>query len=144
MELITIQKGAALIWQGYKFTLNRTMANGKKYWRCSKRSFPARLTSEGVEVTQQTNGHNHAIDGVEAQVEGVKHNLRKRAREEVTPIPSIYNDTLVDIATNSEENEAPSGRLPTFPSLKSSLNGDRDIDSYISAIRHCVASFEFS
>ena len=74
-------------------------------WRCSKRSCPARLTSEGVEVTQQT-GHNHAIDSVEAQVERVKHNLRKRAREEVTPIPSIYSDALVDIATNSEENEA--------------------------------------
>ena len=55
------------------------------------------------EVTQQTNGRNH---GVEAQVERVKHNLRKWAREEVTPIPSIYNDALVDIATNSEENEA--------------------------------------
>ena len=145
MEIITTQKGGeALIWQGYKFTLNRTMANGKKYWRCSKRSCQARLTSEGVEVAQQTNGHNHAIDGVEAQVERVKHNLRKRAREEVTPIPSIYNDALVDIATNSEENEALAGRLPTFPSLKSSLNGDRDIDSYISAIRHCVVSFDFS
>ena len=50
-----------------------------------------------------TNGHNHAIDGVEAQVERVKHNLRKQARKEVTPIPSINNDAL---ATNSEENEA--------------------------------------
>ena len=107
MEIITTQKGGeALIWQGYKFTLNRTMANGKKYWRCSKRSCPARFTSEGVEVTQQTNGRNHAIHGVEAQVERVKHNLRKRAQEEVTPILSIYNDALVDIATNSEENEA--------------------------------------
>ena len=64
MEIITTQKGGeALIWQGHKFTLNRTMANGKKYWWCSKRSCPARLTSEGVEVTQQTSGHNHAIDG---------------------------------------------------------------------------------
>ena len=97
------------------------MANGKKYWRCSKRNCPARLTSEGVEVTQQTNGHNHAIDGVDAQVERVKHILRKRAREEVTPILSIYNDALVDIAANSQENEALAGSLPTFPSLKSSL-----------------------
>ena len=80
-----------------------------------------RLTSEGVEVTKQTNGHNHSIDGVEAQVERVKHNLRKRAREEFTPIPSIYNDVLVDIATKCEENEALAGSLPTFPSLKSSL-----------------------
>ena len=145
MEIITTQKGGeALIWQGYKLSLNRTMSNGKKYWRCSKRSCPARLTSEGVKVTQQTNGHNHVIDGVEAQMERVKHNLRKQAQEEVTSIPSIYNDALVDIVTNSEENEALAGRLPMFPSLKSSLNRDRNIDSYISAIRHCVVSSDFS
>ena len=38
MEIITTQKGGeALIWQGCKFTLNRKMVNGKKYWRCAKR-----------------------------------------------------------------------------------------------------------
>ncbi len=63
------------------------------------------MTTEGNQVPQQTNGHNHAVDGVEAEVERVRHGLRKRAREEVTPIPSIYNDALVDIATNPVENE---------------------------------------
>ena len=58
-------------------------------------------------------------------MERVKHKLRKRAREEVTPIPSIYNDALVDIAANSEEGESLAGRLPTFPSLKSSLYRSR-------------------
>ena len=52
-------------------------------------------------------------------MERVKHKLRKRAREEVTPTPNIYNDVLVDIAANSEEGESLAGRLPTFPSLKS-------------------------
>ena len=47
--------------------------------------------------------------------------LHSGLTEEVTLIPSIYNDALVNIATNSEENEALAGRLPTFPSLKSSL-----------------------
>ena len=76
-------------------------------------------------MLQQTNGHNHPVDGVEAQVERVKHKLQKRAREEVTPFPSIYNDALVDIAANSEEGESLAGRLPTFPSLKSSLYRSR-------------------
>ena len=57
------------------------------------------------------------MEGVEAEVERVKHELRKRAREEVTPIPAIYNDALVDIATQVEV----AARLPTFPSLKSSM-----------------------
>ena len=54
-------------------------------------------------------------------MERIKHNLRKQAQEEVTPISSIYNDPLVFIATNSEENEALAVSLPTFASLKSSL-----------------------
>ena len=68
MEIIKTQKGGeAQIWQGSKSTqtLNRNMANGKKYWRCSKRTCPAKVTSEGNEVTQQTNSHNHPVDGVE-------------------------------------------------------------------------------
>ena len=121
VEIVTTQKGGeALIWQECKFTLNHKMANGKKYWRCAKRICPARITTEGNEVLQQTNGHSHPVDGVEAEVERVKHNLRNRAREEVTPIPTIYNDALVDIATQVEDEAVPAG-LPTFPSLKSSM-----------------------
>ena len=51
----------------------------------------------------------------------MKHNLRKQAQEEVTPISSVYNDPLVFIATNSEENEALAVSLHTFASPKSSL-----------------------
>ena len=65
-------------------------------------------------------GHKHAIDGIETQVERVKHNLRKQAQEEVASIPSII-DALVDITAHSEENEALAGSLSTFSSLKSSL-----------------------
>ena len=55
IEFIITQKGReALIWQGCKFTLNLKMANGKRYWRCVKRSCPARITTEGDEVLQQT------------------------------------------------------------------------------------------
>ena len=56
---------------GCKFTLNCKMVNGKKYWRCAKRICPARITTEGNEVLQQTNGHNHPMDGVAAEVERV-------------------------------------------------------------------------
>ena len=58
-------------------------------------------------------------------MERVKHELRKRAREEVTPIPTIYNDALVDIATQVED-EAVAAQLPTFPSLKSFIVLEED------------------
>ena len=49
---------------------------------------------------QQKNGHNHPEDGVQAKVDRVKHGLHKRAQQEITPIPSMYNDVLVDVTTN--------------------------------------------
>ena len=54
-------------------------------------------------------------------MERVKHELRERAREEVTPIPAIYNDALVDIATQVEV----AARLPTFPSQSSMYRSRR-------------------
>ena len=108
---------------------------------------------EENEVLQQTNGHNHPVDGVEAEVERVKHGLRKQAREEVTPIPTIYDDALVDISTQVED-EAGGVRKAKrrkvvqreekIKSLQHELTaGERTIDSYISAIRHCVVAFDF-
>ena len=60
-------------------------------------------------------------------MERIKHNLRKQAQEEVTPISNIYNDPLVFIATNSEGNEALAMSLPTFATLKSSLFWSRKV-----------------
>ena len=62
----------------------------------------------------------YPVDGVEAEVEREKHELRKRTQEEVTLIPTIYNDSLMDIATQVED-EAVAARFPTFPSLKFSM-----------------------
>ena len=44
--------------------------------------------------SSMTNGHHQSL-----KLKRVKHNLRKQAREEVTPISSIFNDPL---ATNRE------------------------------------------
>ena len=60
---------------------------------------------------------DHAVDGFEAEVERVKDRLRKRAREEITPIPAIYNDAIVDIASEPNS-ECIAAKLPTYPSVK--------------------------
>ena len=50
--------------------------------------------------------------------------MRKRAREEITPIPAIYNEQLISLNTHPERNSiAP--KLPSFTSLKSSLYRNR-------------------
>ena len=47
--------------------------------------------------------YSHQVDRSDGIVEKLKSNMRRRAREEFTPIPSIYNETLVEIATTCED-----------------------------------------
>ena len=63
--------------------------------RCHKRSCAARTTSLGTDMLQQTNGHNHPVNPPTTRVEEIKSKLRKRAREEVSPVPTLYNEELV-------------------------------------------------
>ena len=104
----------------WHFVVNRKMGNGRIYWRCSKRSCPARLTTQGEELFQVTNGHNHVLDETDSRVEQIRSNLRKRAREEVVPIPSVYNDALIELSTQ-HDHPMVAPKLPSFTSLKSSL-----------------------
>ena len=76
---------------------NRKMVNGTIYWRCSKGSCPARITTNGDQLLQQTNEHNHPVDPVELCVEEIKSKVCKQEREEVVPIPAMYNDALVEL-----------------------------------------------
>ena len=125
MKFITTQKGEpALIFNGSHFTLNRKMDTGVIYWRCVKRTCPARITTQDEELLQQTAGHNHPVDAVDCEVQAIRSQMRKRAREEITPIPAIYNEQLISLNTHPERNSiAP--KLPNFTSLKSSLYRNR-------------------
>lgn len=125
MEFITNQKGGqSLVWDGSRFTLNRKLANGTTYWRCCKRSCPARITTMEDQLLTQTNGHNHPVNPTELRVEQIKSKLRKRAREEVAPVQAIYSDALVDLSTQPDSSEV-APNLPTFSSFKSSMYRSR-------------------
>ena len=102
--------GQCLLWHGCRFVVNR-MGNGRIYWQCSKRTCSARVTTQVAwylargrgynsgRGTPSTDGHNHAVDETDSRVEQLRSNLRKRAREEVVPIPLIYNDALIELSS---------------------------------------------
>ena len=56
-------------------------------------------------------------------MEEIKSNLRKRAREERTPVPCIYYEALIELSTQDRDSVA--AQLPMFSSLKSSLYHSR-------------------
>ena len=64
-----------------------------------KRSCAARITTLGADILQQTNGHNHAVNPTTTRLDEIKSKLGKRAREEVTPVPTLYNEALVELST---------------------------------------------
>ena len=47
ISLQSTMENQARIFDGSRFTLNRRMDNGVRYWRCAKRTCPARITTEG-------------------------------------------------------------------------------------------------
>ena len=83
------------------------------YWRCSNRQCSAQLILQNSALIEQTGDHSHLVDRCDGIVEKLKSSMKKRALEEVTQIPSIYNDTLVDIATNYEDVDV-AQKMPTF------------------------------
>ena len=58
------------------------------------------------------------------RVEEIKSKLRKRAREEVTPVPTLYNEALVELSTQQDRSDvAPT--LPIYSLFKSMYRSRR-------------------
>ena len=76
---------------------------------------PLRVTN----FFRKKNGHNHPV---EVHVEKIKSKLRKRAREEVVPIPAIYNDALVELSTQQDHSSVIKRITEEFTGGNRSLN----------------------
>jgi len=73
------------------------MDNGMIYWRYSKHNMPCKNNNSGRETPSTDKCSQPCSDETDSHVE---RNFRKRAREEVVPIPSIYTDALIELARN--------------------------------------------
>ena len=91
----THRGGKALLHEGYKYLKIR---DGKEctFWRCErhKSQCPARVTTNEGSVQSSRGEHNHPPDLAANKVETAISNMRKRAREETTTIPQIYDEAL--------------------------------------------------
>ncbi len=76
-------------------TLIREGKNGMVFWRCSqhKSGCTARATSEGTSVVVQQQ-HSHPASQETLAVEKAVSNMRKRAREDPTSVPRIYDQAM--------------------------------------------------
>ena len=91
------------------------------FWRCEqhRQGCEARATLEGSSVVVRKE-HNHPPNPAGITTQEAIANTRKRAREENTPINTIYDDQLVEISMEDHADDALS-QLPSLESLRSTL-----------------------
>ena len=121
----TYRGGKALLYEGYKYLKIR---DGKDYtfWRCERHrsQCSAKVTTHESTVQSCRGEHNHPPDVTANQVVQTIGKMRKRAHEESTTIPLIYNEALQDLSQCANK-ESVAANMPTLSFLKSNLYRER-------------------
>ena len=91
----TSRGGKILHYEGYIYLKIRDGKDGFVFWRCQqhRNGCVARATSEGTSVIVRRE-HNHPRVAATMQADRVVSKMRKRAREETTPMNQIYDEAL--------------------------------------------------
>ena len=75
--------------------------------KCVNRSYPGRVTLDIQDGVQSFNKkHFHQPNQAKTEVDEVIECMKKRTKEETTPIPNIYQEALCAIATDESEEVA--------------------------------------
>ena len=122
----TNRGGKKMHFDGYVYTKIRDSSTSElRFWRCEqhRRGCEARATSEGSSAVVRKE-HDHPPNPAETTTQEAIANMRKRARDESTPITSIYDDQLVEVSLEDHADDALS-QLPSFESLRSTLYRSR-------------------
>lgn len=122
----TNRGGKKMHFDGYVYTKIRDSSTSElRFWRCEqhRRGCEARATSEGSSAVVRKE-HDHPPNPAGTATQEAIANMRKRARDESTPITSIYDDQLVEISLEDHADDALS-QLPSFESLRSTLYRSR-------------------
>ena len=118
----TNRGGKKLHFDGHIYTkIRESSTSDLCFWRCEqhRQGCEARTTSEGSSV-QVRKQHNHPPNPAATTTQEAIANMRKRTREENTPINAVYDDQLVEISMDDNADDALS-QLPSLESLRSSL-----------------------
>lgn len=119
--------GNSLVYDGYRFQV-KTRRQTRVYWTCHVRQCTAKITTVDNIPASIQNQHNHPAEHMQLRRDEVMQQIRKRVREETTPIPSILDDEqrkLRNREWNDDTAEMVKG-LPTFDSAKSALYRERN------------------
>lgn len=119
--------GQSLVYQDYRFQV-KNRRNDRAYWRCSTRTCPATIRTLNNIPIGFNLVHNHPPNPAKLEANKVLQFIKKRCREEITPVPTIYKQEIAKPRTPewNDDTQRMVEQLPTFPSLKSSLYRQRE------------------
>ena len=123
MVFVTTTRGArSLIYEGYKYVINRRGRDDRILWRCAKsRSCSGGLTSINSEiVSSRANEHSHPPDEAEVTAYKAVDKIKTKTMESIDPVPAIYQQQLAEVSAIQNINQV-AAKLPTLYSMKSSL-----------------------
>lgn len=96
---------------------------GRHSWRClDSRTCNGRLiTEDDYTDPMVTRPHNHQPNPDKVLVRKVRTAVRRRAAEETTPLPAIYQQETAQLANNS----AAAAMMPSYNDVATSMHRDR-------------------
>ena len=115
--------GTVLLYEGFRYQIDRRGTNDRIFWRCHDRQCKGRLSTQNDQVLSST-PHNYPSNQVDNNTEQLKHVARENAKTSTEPVPAIFNDIVVHVAQYNDR-DAMTTVLPTFSSYKSSLYRQR-------------------
>ena len=121
MEFISTKRnGRALLYQGYKYVINRRGWDGRIFWRWGQ-SIPCSgaMTTLEDEIVSQWDIYNHPPDEAELQAEKIVNKLKIAVKESIRPIPSIYHDHFQEITMLLNKEKVPA-KMPILGQIRTS------------------------
>ncbi|VDI61105.1 Hypothetical predicted protein [Mytilus galloprovincialis] len=105
----------------------KTRRDERVYWICTTRNCPATLNTRNNIPTKLPNGHNHDSHKVKLKVDEILQTIKKRCREETTPVPTIYEQEVIKLRNPewNDETQEVVENLPTFESCRGSFYNER-------------------
>ena len=127
VQFVTNRLGnQSLVHNGFQYRVKQRRDN-RCYWICTTRNCRATINTLDSIPVKLPDAHNHPNHQTKLKVDSVLKSIKKRCREETTPIPTIY-DQEVNKLRNPEWNEDAHKvveQLPTFESSRGSFYNER-------------------
>lgn len=119
--MATQRGGIALLYEGHRYNKVRDGKEGTVYWRCARdRQCPGRAVTVYSRIKKANNKHNHPPDAWRNKVDQVVSDLKLRAQDDATTLPTLFTETLKYLAS-SHQVAALASVVPTFPNFKSTI-----------------------